>query len=267
VLLKNHTKFISIPRQRVSPEGVGALKLINVDGVTKRFGGLVALSNVDFTVDEGEIVGLIGPNGAGKTTLFNVISGTFPPTEGRIKFEGKDISRLGAYKICRLGVARTFQTPKPFPNMTVYENVFSSACFGCTEDKGYSYGRQELNGILDKFGLTAKSMAYASGLTVFEMRMLEVARALSTKPRLLLLDEVMAGLNPTETASMIRIIKELRDKEGKTIFMIEHNMRAIMEIADRIIVLQQGMKIAEGTPKEIAKNPRVIKAYLGEAYA
>jgi branched-chain amino acid transport system ATP-binding protein len=243
------------------------LRLTKGVDVTKRFGGLVALNNVNFNVDEGEIVGLIGPNGAGKTTLFNIISGTFPPTKGTIKFGEKDITGLGAYKICKLGIARTFQTPKPFPNMTVYENVLAAACFGCTTEKGFSDGKQELDRILEKFGLTKKSMTRASGLTVFEMRMLEVARALSTKPRLLLLDEVMAGLNPTETASMIRIIRELRDREGITIFMIEHNMRAIMEIADRIIVLHQGTKIADGEPKEIAKSPRVIKAYLGEDYA
>jgi branched-chain amino acid transport system ATP-binding protein len=243
------------------------LRLAKGVGITKRFGGLVALNNVDFNVDEGEIDGLIGPNGAGKTTLFNIISGTFPPTEGTIKFDGKDIQGLGAYEICKLGIARTFQTPKPFPNMTVLENVLAAECFGCTEEKGFSNVNQDLNRILEKFGLTGKRMIRASGLTVFEMRMLEVARALSTKPRLLLLDEVMAGLNPTETANMIKLIRELRDKEAKTVFMIEHNMRAIMEIADRIIVLHQGMKIAEGEPKEIAKSPRVIKAYLGEAYA
>jgi branched-chain amino acid transport system ATP-binding protein len=151
--------------------------------------------------------------------------------------------------------------------MTVYENVLAAASFGCTKDKSFYDTSKELNRILEKFGLTKKSMTLASGLTVFEMRMLEVARALSTKPRLLLLDEVMAGLNPTETVSMIKTIRELRDKEGATIFMIEHNMRAIMEIADRIIVLHEGTKIAEGKPKDIAKSPRVIKAYLGEAYA
>jgi len=243
------------------------LRLTEGIGVTKRFGGLVALSNVDFYVDEGEIAGLIGPNGAGKTTLFNVISGTFPPTKGTIKFEGKSIVGLGADKICKLGITRTFQTPRPFPNMTVYENISAAACFGCTEEKSFSDVGQELRRILEKVGLTGKSMTRASGLSVFELRMLEVARALSTKPKLLLIDEVMAGLNPSETASMIKIVRALRDDEGITVFMIEHNMRAIMEISHRILVLHQGMKIAEGEPEEIVKNPRVIEAYLGEAYA
>ncbi|MCS7115670.1 MAG: ABC transporter ATP-binding protein [Candidatus Bathyarchaeota archaeon] len=234
--------------------------------VTKRFGGLVALKNVDFHVDEGEIAGLIGPNGAGKTTLFNIISGTFPPTSGLIKFGGEKITGFGAHKICKLGIARTFQIPKPFPNMTVYENVLAAATFGCTKDKKFSDTNQELNKILEKFGLSEKSATPASSLTVFQQRMLELARALSTKPKLLLLDEVMAGLNPTETAQMLKVIRELRN-EGITIFMIEHNMRAIMEIAERVMVLHQGMKIAEGKPEEIGRSPEVIEAYLGEAYA
>lgn len=243
-----------------------ALKLLEGQGVVKRFGGLVALNGVDFHVDEGEIVGLVGPNGAGKTTLFNVISGTFPPTNGTIRFDGKNITGLKPHSICRLGIARTFQIPKPFPTMTVYENVLAASCFGCTKDKKFSDIKQELNQILEKFGLAKKSMMPASSLTVFEQRMLEIARALSTKPKLLLLDEVMAGLNPTETLQMLDIIKGLRD-EGITIFMIEHNMRAIMEIAERVMVLHQGTKIAEGKPEKITKEKSVIEAFLGEAYA
>ncbi|MGB9854310.1 MAG: ABC transporter ATP-binding protein, partial [Candidatus Bathyarchaeales archaeon] len=193
------------------------MKLIEGVDVTKRFGGLTALNNVDFYVDEGEIVGLIGPNGAGKTTLFNVISGTFPPTSGVIKFEDKKITGLRPNKICRLGIARTFQIPKPFPNMSVYENVLAAACFGCAKDKTFSDIKRELNQILEKFGLAEKNMMPASSLPIFGQRMLEIARALSTKPKLLLLDEVMAGLNPTETVQMLKIIRKLRNDDGVTI--------------------------------------------------
>lgn len=235
--------------------------------ITKRFGGLIALNNVDFDVDKGAIVGLIGPNGAGKTTLFNVISGAFPLTSGMIKLEGKNITRLKPDRICKLGIARTFQTPKPFPNMTVFENVLAAALFGCTKDKGFSDVKQELNQILKNFGLAEKCVMPACSLPAFEQRLLEVARALSTKPKLLLLDEVMAGLNPTETEQMLKVVRELRDNDGITIFMIEHNMRAVMEAADRIMVLDHGVKIAEGAPEEVAKNAEVIEAYLGEAYA
>lgn len=235
--------------------------------ITKRFGGLIALNNVDFDVDKGAIVGLIGPNGAGKTTLFNVISGAFALTSGMIKFEGKNITRLKPDRICKLGIARTFQTPKPFPNMTVSENVLAAALFGCTKDKGFSDVKQELNQILKNFGLAEKCVMPACSLPAFEQRLLEVARALSTKPKLLLLDEVMAGLNPTETKQMLKVVRELRDNDGITIFMIEHNMRAVMEAAERIMVLDHGVKIAEGAPEEVAKNAEVIEAYLGEAYA
>jgi len=241
--------------------------LIEGKGITKRFGGLVALKDVDFYIDKDEIVGLIGPNGAGKTTLFNVISGTFPPTSGIIRFEGMETTHLKAHQICRLGIARTFQTPKPFPNMTVYENALASAIFGRSKDKRSLGVKQEVNQLLEKFGLAKKSAMLASSLTLFEQRRLELVRALSIKPKLLLLDEIMAGLNPSETEQMLRVVQELRDYWGIAIFMIEHNMRAVMGIAERVLVLNHGVKVAEGKPEEISKNPNVIEAYLGDAYA
>lgn len=240
------------------------MKLLEGTDVTRRFGGLFALKNVEFHVRKGEIVGLIGPNGAGKTTLFNVITGAIPPTSGSIKFEGKDITGFKPHKICRLGIARTFQIPKPFPRMSVYENILGAALFGRSKES--SDAKQEINKILEKFGLSKKSEVPASNLAVFEQRMLEIARALVTMPKLLLLDEVMAGLNPTETVQAIKIVRELRD-DGITIFMIEHNMRAIMGVSDRIIVLNQGIKIADGKPEEVCKDNTVIEAYLGETYA
>jgi len=242
------------------------LKLLEVDNVTKRFGGLIALKDISLYVEKGEIVGLIGPNGAGKTTLFNVIAGTYKPEEGSIKFEGKDITRLPPHKICKLGIARTFQTPKPFLNMTVYENVLAAYLFGGASKK-VAEVEQEIISILKRLGLKKKRDMPASKLTFYEQRMLEIARSLAMKPKLLLLDEVLAGLNPTETSQAINIIKELHLKDGITIMMIEHNMRAVMNVSDRIIVLHHGEKLAEGRPQEVASDPEVVRVYLGETYA
>ncbi|MEM1624958.1 MAG: ABC transporter ATP-binding protein [Candidatus Nezhaarchaeales archaeon] len=243
------------------------MKLLEVEGVSKRFGGLEALKNVSLYVNRGEILGLIGPNGAGKTTLFNVIAGTYRPDSGSIRFEGREITGWPPHKICKLGIARTFQTPKPFPNMTVYENVMAASLFGCMEERSPSEIKLKVTSILNRLGLEKKIDLPASCLTIYEQRMLEIARSLAMKPKLLLLDEVLAGLNPSETMQALNIIKELRSKDGITIVMIEHNMRAIMGVSDRIVVLHQGMKLTEGKPQEVANSPEVIRVYLGETYA
>jgi branched-chain amino acid transport system ATP-binding protein len=231
--------------------------------VTKYFGGLAAVYQADFDVNEGEIVGLIGPNGAGKTTLFNLISGAHPLTSGRTKFKGKDITRLKPNQICKQGIARTFQLIKLFGNMTVLENVYLGALFGISRKIDKSDAMRTSMELLDFVGLSAVAAIPAKELTLVNQKRLEVARALATGPELLLLDELMAGLNPAEVAHAMALITRIRDK-GITIFMIEHVMKAIMSICDRIIVLDHGAKIAEGTPQEITTNRRVVEVYLGE---
>lgn len=241
------------------------MKLLEGIKVSRRFGGLLALREVDFCVYKGEILGLIGPNGAGKTTLFNAVTGASPPTSGTIRFDGVDITGFKPHTICKMGIARTFQIPKPFLRMTLYENVLAASIFGRGKINKSSNIRSEIYHILERLSLTNKRLALASELSVYEQRLLEVARALAIKPKLLLLDEVMAGLNPKETIQVGNIIQQLRE-EGTTIFMIEHNMRAIMRLSDRVIVLNLGAKIADGKPEEISKDTSVIEAYLGESY-
>lgn len=234
--------------------------------VTRYFGGVKALSNVDFKINKGEIVGLIGPNGAGKTTLFNCITGVYPPTSGKIMFEGRDITNLKPHKIRKLGISRTYQLTIPFTGMTVLENVLVSAFFGRNESVTYDEAKKEAIDCLDFVGLLDKKDILAENLTHVDRKKLEVARALAANPKIILLDEVASGLNPAETLMAMNMIRRIRDDLGIAVFWIEHVMKAIMNVAERIIVLNYGEKIAEGTPSEIAKDKNVIKAYLGERY-
>jgi branched-chain amino acid transport system ATP-binding protein len=237
--------------------------LLEGKGVTKKFGGLTAVSKVDFAVDEGEVVGLIGPNGAGKTTLFNLISATYSPKPGTIHFNGVNITGKKPYQICRMGIARTFQTVKIFGNLPVIENVRVGAFFGQDKSSSASDATNKSLELLDYVGLSSVASIPARDLTLANQKRLEVARALATDPKMLLLDEIMAGLNQTEVTQAMELITSIRDR-GITIIMIEHVMKAIMSVCNRIIVLHLGQKIAEGTPQEIASSEKVIEVYLGE---
>lgn len=232
-------------------------------GVTKYFGGLAAVSNVDFHVERGEIVGVIGPNGAGKTTLFNLISGALTVKSGAIMFKDRKITGLKPHQICRAGVARTFQSVKVYAGMSVYENVLGGCLFGKTGWSSVRTARSECDALLSLVGLDTVKMSLARDLTLARQKQVEVARALATKPELLLLDELMAGLNPAEVAQAMALVTRIRER-GITVLMIEHVMKAIMSICDRIIVLHHGEKIAEGTPQEIATSKTVVEVYLGE---
>jgi branched-chain amino acid transport system ATP-binding protein len=236
--------------------------ILSVSRVTKYFGGLKALSEVDFQLYESEILGLIGPNGAGKTTLFHLIAGVYKPDEGSIVLRNEEISGLRPDVICKKGIARTFQVTKPFLEMTTLENVVVGSYFGSSEKPSLKKCQRQAEEILSLAGLADKYRVLASQLTLVERKRLELARVLSTRPSIVLLDEVVAGLNPTEALEMVELIKKIR-AEGTTILMIEHVMKAIMEVSDRVIVLNYGQKIAEGTPGEIVANPEVIEAYLG----
>jgi branched-chain amino acid transport system ATP-binding protein len=237
--------------------------LLEVRGVSKRFGGLLAVSDVSFSIREGEILGLIGPNGAGKTTLFNIVNGVYKPDGGSITFAGKDITGLSPNKVVKMGLARTHQIVKPLNSLSVLDNVTVGACFG-RESLGLNAARETARQVLKRVGLGDRAESSARNLTLASKKRLEVARALAAKPTLLLLDEVLAGLNPTEVTQMIDLVRKIRD-DGVAVFMIEHVMQAIMKLSDRIVVLNFGQKLAEGRPTEIASDPQVIEAYLGDA--
>jgi len=238
------------------------MALLEINNLTKRFGGLVANDSVSAEVNEGEIVGLIGPNGAGKTTLFNCISGFYRPDGGSVVFEGKDITRFSADRICREGMARTFQIVKIFKDMTILENVMIGAfCRTASPERA----RQEALKTLEFVGLAEKRDIPGGSLTIAEKKRLELARVLATQPKLLMLDEAMAGLNPMETHEAVELLREI-NAQGITLIVVEHVMEAIMTISDRIVVLDYGRKIAEDVPQNIAVNEEVIKAYLGERY-
>ena len=239
------------------------MRILEGKNVTKHFGGLAAVHQVDFDIHEGEVVGLIGPNGAGKTTLFNLISGSLPTTGGEIRYKGKKITGLKPYQICKRGVARTFQSAKLFAGMTVFENALAASLFGTKRAISVPDAEREAIELLDFVDLSTAGTMVAKDLPIANRKRLEVARALATKPDLLMFDEVMAGLNSVEVAQAMELITKIRNK-GITIFMIEHVMKAIMSVCDRIIVLHHGSKIAEGTPEEIATSRTVIEVYLGE---
>jgi branched-chain amino acid transport system ATP-binding protein len=238
------------------------VNLLETRGLSKHFGGVQAVAGLDLTLAEGEVLGLIGPNGAGKTTAFNLFSGFLQPDAGEIAFRGRSLLGLKPHTICRLGLARTFQIVRPFPRLSVLDNVMVGA-LGRRPDARAA--RDSARAVVERVGLGAKAAHPAGGLTLAERKRLELARALATEPVLLLLDEVMAGLNPTEIAPLVALIGDIH-RGGVSILLIEHNMRAVMTLSHRIVVLNFGERVAEGPPAAIANHPKVIEAYLGEEY-
>jgi len=236
------------------------MSLLRVENVTKRFRGLVAVDAVSLEVEKGAIFAVIGPNGAGKTTLFNLIAGVYPCDDGAVHFDGARIDGMAPEAVCALGLARTFQIVRPFPGLTVHENVAIGALLRQTQPQAAFAAAEE---ILRKLDLWDRRAQTAASLTLPDRKRLEVARALATRPKLLLLDEVMAGLRPTETDRMVEILRMINREEGLTIVLIEHVMRAVMALAEQVHVLNHGASIAEGSPREVTRHPQVIASYLG----